>query len=83
MSKVAFRSNFSFQQNSMNLLLECIFKMFHCKNEKLSAENSEKILRKAFLKESSDKKIIYKVDFKVIWLYLFGYKISKVNHSFL
>jgi len=53
--------------------------MFHCKNEKLSAENSQKILRKAFLRESADKKLIFKVDFKVIWLYLFGYKISKVN----
>jgi len=53
--------------------------MFHCKNEKLSAENSQKILRKAFLRESADKKLIFKVDFKVIWLYLFGYKISKVK----
>ena len=53
--------------------------MFHCKNEKISTEICEKILRKAFQNESVDKKLIYKTDFKVIWLYLFGYKISKVK----
>ncbi len=52
--------------------------MFHYNNEKSKEENIEKILHKAFLKESTDKKLIYKVDFKVIWIYLFGYKISKV-----
>lgn len=52
--------------------------MFHYKFENFSTNNSKKILRKAFLDESQDKKLLYKTDFKVAWLYLFGYKISKV-----
>ena len=53
--------------------------MFHYKFEKLSADKSKKTLRKAFLEESPDQKLLYKTDFKVTWLYLFGYKISKVR----
>jgi Ca2+-binding EF-hand superfamily protein len=51
--------------------------MFHFKNEKLPVEATGKLLRKAFLAESPDQKFLYKTDIKCIWLYLFGYKISK------
>ena len=55
--------------------------MFFYKSEKLSNENIDKLLRKAFTTESSDGKRLFKTDFKCVWLYLFGYKISKVNYS--
>lgn len=51
--------------------------MFHFKNEKLPVETTGKLLRKAFLAESTDEKLLYKTDVKCVWLYLFGYKISK------
>ena len=51
--------------------------MFHFKNEKLPVEATGKLLRKVFSAESPDQKFLYKTDIKCIWLYLFGYKISK------
>lgn len=51
--------------------------MFHFKNEKLPVATTGKLLRKAFLAESRDEKLLYKTDVKCVWLYLFGYKISK------
>ena len=54
--------------------------MFHFKDENVPIEEYKKMLRKAFLNSSSStsKNLLFKTDFKVAWLYLFGYKISKV-----
>jgi hypothetical protein len=45
-----------------------------------SLEKSKRLVALAFANASShrDKRLLFKTDFKVAWLYLFGYKISKV-----
>lgn len=57
--------------------------MFHFKHEKPSIEESRKLISKAFSYSSTDKKVLIKTDVKVAWIYLFGYKISKVKFSIL
>jgi len=56
--------------------------MFHFKDDDPKACDHTKLIKKAFqgaLSNSSDTALLNKTDFKVAWLYLFGYKISKVN----
>ena len=56
--------------------------MFHFKDDSNTAVNDHtKVIRKAFQDALSNPKsdqLLTKTDFKVAWLYLFGYKISKV-----
>ena len=52
--------------------------MFQFENEKPSIEESKKLIKKAFTSSSIDKKLLKKTDVKTAWIYLFGYKISKV-----
>ena len=54
--------------------------MFHFEDERPSIEEAKSLLRKTFQNLSSDKKLLTKTDCKVAWIYLFGYKISKVNN---
>ncbi len=58
--------------------------MFHFKEEDLTNEQSKQIIQKAFTKTSSstNKDLLNKTDFKCAWLYLFGYKITKVFEYF-
>ena len=58
--------------------------MFHFKEEDLTNEQSKRIIQKAFTKTSSsvNKDLLNKTDFKCAWLYLFGYKISKVDRKY-
>ena len=53
--------------------------MFHFKDERPSIEECKKLIHKAFINASSDKQVLTKTDVKVAWIYLFGYKISKVK----
>lgn len=54
--------------------------MFHFKDSNLVTVLDKSLLKKAFIKYSSNnnKNGLNKTDFKVVWLYLFGYKPSKV-----
>ena len=55
--------------------------MFHFKDDtQASLNDHKKLIKKAFKNSlSNDEVLLYKTEFKVAWLYLFGYKISKVN----
>ena len=58
--------------------------MFHLKENdtQVAVNEVKKRVKKAFLgalSNSNDELLLYKTDFKVAWLYLFGYKISKVK----
>lgn len=57
--------------------------MFHFRDENESkiTESSKDLIRRAFKRFSTaqDKSLLFKTDFKCAWLYLFGYKISKVS----
>ena len=60
--------------------------MFHFKDEDTQAPGNDvkKRIKKAFygaLSNPNDDVLLYKTDFKVAWLYLFGYKISKVKKA--
>jgi ribosomal protein L23 len=57
--------------------------MFHIKDDQPTVEKSKNLIRKIFLNVSSDKKIATKSDIKTAWIYLFGYKISKVEFIYL
>lgn len=54
--------------------------MFHYKEDNPPLDYFKKLIRKSFLDNSSfaNKNLVNKTDFKAAWLYLFGYKISKV-----
>jgi hypothetical protein len=56
--------------------------MFHFKEDNPPLDDFKKLIRKAFVDNSSypNKDLVNKTDFKAAWLYLFGYKISKVNY---
>jgi hypothetical protein len=54
--------------------------MFQFEDEKPSIEEAKSLLRKTFQDSSSDKKFLNKTDCKAAWIYLFGYKISKVKN---
>ena len=60
--------------------------MFHFKDEfNASIDDHKKLIKKAFqdsLSTTNDHLLLKKTDFKVAWLYLFGYKISKVSSFF-
>lgn len=56
--------------------------MFHFVNNDTESKNEcKKLIKKSFILSSStkNKDFLFKTDFKCAWLYLFGYKISKVN----
>ncbi|RMZ96763.1 EF-hand calcium-binding domain-containing 11-like [Brachionus plicatilis] len=56
--------------------------MFHfVDNDVESKSECKKLIKKSFVASSStkNKDILYKTDFKCAWLYLFGYKISKLE----
>ena len=59
--------------------------MFHFKHECASLNEAEykKRIRAAFDNFCTDKSasVLNKTDFKCAWLYLFGYKISKVSKT--
>jgi hypothetical protein len=57
--------------------------MFHYKEDNPPLDEFKKLIRKAFTDNSSypDKDFVNKTDFKAAWLYLFGYKISKVTNK--
>lgn len=60
--------------------------MFHfVENDSKVTEASKNLIRTAFKRYSSakDKDLISKTDFKCAWLYLFGYKISKVCFTYI
>lgn len=57
--------------------------MFHIKDDQPTVEKSKNLIRKIFLNVSSDKNIATKSDIKTAWIYLFGYKISKVAFNYL
>ena len=54
--------------------------MFHYKEDNPPLDYFKKLIRNSFLDNSSfpNKNLVNKTDFKAAWLYLFGYKISKV-----
>jgi hypothetical protein len=54
--------------------------MFHFKNESTSLSDFKQKIQATFERFSSDRehRLLFKTDFKCAWLYLFGYKISKV-----
>ena len=59
--------------------------MFHFINDcssNLTLNQCRHIIKRTFDNYSTakNKNILYKTDFKCAWLYLFGYKISKVEY---
>jgi hypothetical protein len=58
--------------------------MFHYKDTNLATKTDRRLIRSTFSKYSTaqDKQTVNKSDFKASWLFLFGYKPSKVSVSF-
>jgi len=64
--------------------------MFHLKDSDhlgnaslASIEEVKSTIRRAFQNATKSKDSMNKTEFKMAWIYLFGYKISKVNCYFI